>query len=101
MLRRITTMAFNMKNRHFLKLEDFTSEEIGFLLRLSAELKAAQYAGTAMPRLHGKQIVLIFEKDSTRTRSGLEAAAYYQPGHGTSLGPGASQIVSTGHIKHT
>src|SRR5260370_14180861 len=101
MLRRITTMAFNMKNRHFLKLDDFTSEEIGFLLRLSAELKAAKYAGTEMPRLHGKQIVLIFEKDSTRTRSGFEVAAYDQGAHVTYLGPSGSHIGSTETIKDT
>ncbi len=71
-------MAFNLKNRHFLKLDDFAPEEIGFLLHLSAELKAAKYAGTEIPRLRGKQIVLIFEKDSTRTRSGFEVAAYDQ-----------------------
>lgn len=94
-------MAFNMKNRHFLKLDDFTSEEIGFLLRLSAELKAAKYARTEMPRLHGKQIVLIFEKDSTRTRSGFEVAAYDQGAHVTYLGPSGSHIGSTETIKDT
>ena len=49
-------MAFNLRNRHFLKLEDFTSQEIDFLLRLAAELKAAKYAGTETQRLKGKEI---------------------------------------------
>ena len=94
-------MAFNMKNRHFLKLDDFAPEEIGFLLHLSAELKAAKYAGTEVPRLRGKQIVLIFEKDSTRTRSGFEVAAYDQGAHVTYLGPSGSHIGSTETIKDT
>src|SRR5258707_1764838 len=101
MLRRITTMAFNLKNRHFLKLDDFAPEEIGFLLHLSAELKAAKYAGTEIPRLRGKQIVLIFEKDSTRTRSGFEVAAYDQGAHVTYIGPSGSHIGSSETIKDT
>jgi ornithine carbamoyltransferase len=94
-------MAFNLKNRHFLKLDDFAPEEIGFLLHLSVELKAAKYAGTEMPRLHGKQIVLIFEKDSTRTRSSFEVAAYDQGAHVTYLGPSGSHIGSKETIKDT
>ena len=94
-------MAFNLKNRHFLKLDDFTPEEIGFLLHLSAELKAAKYAGTEMPRLRGKQIVLIFEKDSTRTRSGFEVAAYDQGAHVTYVGPSGSHLGLTETIKDT
>ncbi len=94
-------MAFNLKNRHFLKLDDFTPEEIGFLLDLSAELKAAKYAGREVPRLSGKQIVLIFEKDSTRTRSGFEVAAYDQGAHVTYIGPSGSHIGSTETIKDT
>jgi ornithine carbamoyltransferase len=85
-------MSFNLKNRHFLKLEDFTSQEIHFLLRLAAELKAAKYAGTEVPRLHGKQIALIFEQNSTRTRSGFEVAAYDQGAHVTYIGPSGSHI---------
>ena len=65
-------MAFNLWNRHFLKLLDFTPQEIGFLLQLAAELKAAKYAGIEIQRLKGKNIALIFEKDSTRTRSAFE-----------------------------
>ncbi len=94
-------MAFNLKYRHFLKLDDFTPEEIGFLLDLSAELKAAKYAGTEVPRLSGKQIVLIFEKDSTRTRSSFEVAAYDQGAHITYIGPSGSHIGSTETIKDT
>src|SRR5258708_16628887 len=94
-------MAFNLKNRHFLKLDDFTPEEIGFLLDLSAELKAAKYAGTEVPRLRGKQIVLIFEKDSTRTRSGFEVAAYDQGAHVTYIGPSGSHIGSSETIQYT
>ena len=67
-------MAFELKNKHFLKLDDFTPQEIGFLLQLAAELKAAKYARTEIQYLKGKQIVLIFEKDSTRTRSGSTSA---------------------------
>ena len=61
-------MSFNLKNRHFLTLRDFTPAEIGFLLKLSADLKTAKYAGTEVPKLKGKEIALIFEKPSTRTR---------------------------------
>lgn len=85
-------MSFNLRNRSFLKLDDFTPQEIGFLLHLSAELKAAKYAGTEVQRLKGKQIALIFEKDSTRTRSGFEVAAYDQGAHVTYIGPSGSHI---------
>jgi ornithine carbamoyltransferase len=85
-------MGFNLRNRSFLKLDDFTPQEISFLLRLSAELKAAKYAGTEVQRLKGKQIALIFEKDSTRTRSGFEVAAYDQGAHVTYIGPSGSHI---------
>ena len=85
-------MAFNLRNRHFLKLDDFTPREICFLLQLSAELKAAKYTGTEVQHLKGKQIALIFEKDSTRTRSGFEVAAYDQGAHVTYIGPGGSHI---------
>ncbi len=69
-------MAFNLRNRNFLKLLDFTPQEIKFLLELSADLKKAKYAGTEQPRLTGKNIALIFEKASTRTRCAFETAAY-------------------------
>jgi ornithine carbamoyltransferase len=85
-------VSFNLKNRHFLRLESFTPQEIHFLLHLATELKAAKYAGTEVQRLHGKQIALIFEKDSTRTRSGFEVAAYDQGAHVTYIGPSGSHI---------
>ncbi|HVB75748.1 MAG TPA: ornithine carbamoyltransferase [Ktedonobacteraceae bacterium] len=94
-------MAFTLKNRHFLKLDDFTQEEIDFLLRLSSDLKAAKYAGTEQPSLHGKHIALIFQKDSTRTRIAFEVAAYDQGAHVTYLGPGGSHIGSSESIKDT
>jgi ornithine carbamoyltransferase len=85
-------MAFNLRNRSFLKLLDFTSDEIEFLLTLSADLKKAKYAGTEQPRLTGKNIALIFEKASTRTRCAFETAAYDQGAHVTYLGPTGSHL---------
>ncbi len=85
-------MAFNLRNRHFLKLDDFTPQEIDFLLQLAAKLKAAKYAGTEVQRLQGKQIALIFEKDSTRTRSAFEVAAFNQGANVTYIGPSGSHI---------
>ncbi len=67
-------MAFNLRNRNFLKLLDFSTKEIQFLLELSAELKKAKYAGTEQKKLQGKNIALIFEKSSTRTRCAFEVA---------------------------
>ena len=69
-------MAFNLKNRSFLKEMDFSPRELGYLLKLSEALKLAKYAGTEVPRLQGKEIALIFEKTSTRTRSAFEVAAF-------------------------
>jgi len=94
-------MSFNLRNRHFLRLDDFTPQEIDFLLRLSTELKAAKYAGTEVQRLRGKQIALIFEKDSTRTRSGFEVAAYDQGAHVTYIGPSGSHIGYKESMKDT
>jgi ornithine carbamoyltransferase len=85
-------MAFSLRNRNFLKLLDFSSREIDFLLQLAAELKAAKYAGTERPRLTGKNIALIFEKTSTRTRCAFEVAAHDQGAHVTYLGPTGTQI---------
>ena len=85
-------MPVNLRNRHFLKLLDFTSEEIRYLLNLSRDLKNAKYAGTERPRLLGKNIALIFEKESTRTRCAFEVAAYDQGAHTTYLGPSGSHI---------
>ena len=85
-------MGYNLKNRSFLKEIDFTPAELGFLLRLAGALKAAKYAGTEVPRLAGRNIALIFEKTSTRTRSAFEVGAYDQGAHVTYLDPGGSQL---------
>ncbi|MDD4747303.1 MAG: ornithine carbamoyltransferase subunit F, partial [Salinivirgaceae bacterium] len=85
-------MAFNLRNRSFVKLLDFTPKEIQFLLDLSADLKAAKYAGTEQQRLKGKNVVLLFEKDSTRTRCAFEVGAYDQGAQVTYLGPSGSQM---------
>jgi ornithine carbamoyltransferase len=85
-------MAFNLRNRNFLKELDFTPDELKFLLKLSADLKAAKYGGYEQQRLKGKNIALIFEKTSTRTRCAFEVAAYDQGANVTYLGPSGSQI---------
>jgi ornithine carbamoyltransferase len=94
-------MAFNLHNRSFVKLLDFTAEEIKFLLKLSADLKAAKYGGYEQPRLTGKNIALIFEKTSTRTRCAFEVAAHDQGAHVTYLGPSGSQIGNKESMKDT
>ena len=94
-------MAFNLRNRNFLKLLDFTPEEIKFLLKLAADLKAAKYAGTEQPKLTGKNIALIFEKTSTRTRCAFEVGAKDQGAHVTYLGPTGSQIGIKESMKDT
>jgi len=85
-------MAYNLKNRSFLKEIDFKPEELRFLLRLAEALKLAKYAGTEAQRLAGKEIALIFEKTSTRTRSAFEVGAYDQGAHVTYLDPSGSQL---------
>jgi ornithine carbamoyltransferase len=82
----------NLHNRSFLKELDFTADELRFLLTLSQALKMAKYAGTEAPRLTGKEIALVFEKTSTRTRSAFEVAAYDQGAHVTYLDPSGSQL---------
>lgn len=94
-------MAFNLKNRNFLKLLDFTPEEIRFLLKLSADLKSAKYSGTETQNLKRKNIALIFEKSSTRTRCAFEVAAYDQGAQVTYLGPTGSQIGHKETMKDT
>ena len=94
-------MAYNLRNRSFLAIKDFNQSEIKFLLKLSANLKSAKYAGTEQKRLNGKNIVLIFEKDSTRTRIGFEVAAYDQGANVTFLGPTGSHIGHKETIKDT
>jgi len=94
-------MAFNLRNRSFLKLLDFTPKEIRFLLDLSLDLKKAKYAGTEQKKLTNKNIALIFEKASTRTRCAFEVAAYDQGAHVTYLGPTGSQIGHKETMKDT
>jgi ornithine carbamoyltransferase len=94
-------MAFNLRNRHFLKLLDFTPEEIKFLLDLSIDLKKAKYAGIEQQRLTRKNIALIFEKSSTRTRCAFEVAAYDQGAKVTYLGPTGSQLGTKETMKDT
>jgi ornithine carbamoyltransferase len=84
--------VFNLRNRSFLKELDFSSSELEYLLRLAVALKAAKYAGTETRRLEGKEIALIFEKTSTRTRSAFEVGAYDQGAHVTYLDPSGSQM---------
>ena len=83
---------YNLRNRSFLKEIDFTARELEHLLKLSAALKMVKYAGTEVPRLTGKNIALIFEKSSTRTRSAFEVAAYDQGAHVTYLDPSGAQL---------
>ena len=94
-------MTCNLKNRSFLKLLDFTPEEIEYLLDLAADLKRAKKEGTEEPRLKGKNIALIFEKTSTRTRCSFEVAAHDQGAHVTYLGPTGSQIGTKESMKDT
>ncbi len=94
-------MAFNIRNRNFLKLLDFTPKEIKFMLELAADLKKAKYNGTEQPKMKGKNIALIFEKASTRTRCAFETAAYDQGAHVTYLGPSGSQIGKKESMKDT
>jgi ornithine carbamoyltransferase len=84
--------VYNLLNRSFLKEIDFSSRELEYLLRLAGALKAAKYAGTETRRLQGKEIALIFEKTSTRTRSAFEVGAYDQGAHVTYLDPSGSQM---------
>jgi ornithine carbamoyltransferase len=94
-------MPINLHGRSFLKLLDFTPEEIRFLLRLAGDLKAAKSSGTEKQHLTGKNIALIFEKDSTRTRAGFEVAAFDQGAHVTYIGPAGSHIGHKETMKDT
>jgi ornithine carbamoyltransferase len=94
-------MPFNLRNRSFLKELDFTPAELKFLLRTSADLKLAKYGGYERPRLSGKNVALIFEKTSTRTRTAFEVAAKDQGAHVTYLEPGGSQIGHKESMKDT
>lgn len=94
-------MAFNLRHRNFLKELDFTPQEFKFLIDLSADLKAAKYAGIEQKRLKGKNIALIFEKTSTRTRCAFEVAAHDQGANVTYLDPTGSQIGHKESMKDT
>jgi ornithine carbamoyltransferase len=94
-------MGFNLRNRDFKTLLDFTPREIHFLLDLSRDLKRAKYGGYEQPRLKGKNIAIIFEKTSTRTRVAFEVAAYDQGAHVTYLGPSGTQIGQKESMKDT
>ncbi|MGR5288486.1 ornithine carbamoyltransferase [Vibrio maritimus] len=94
-------MAYNLRNRNFLKLLDFTPKEIQFLLDMSKELKSAKYAGTEQKNLVGKNIALIFEKASTRTRCAFEVAAFDQGAQVSYIGPSGSQIGHKESMKDT
>jgi ornithine carbamoyltransferase len=94
-------MPVNLRNRHFLTIHDFTKAELSYLLDLSRDLGRAKYSGTEERRLEGKNIALIFEKASTRTRCAFEVAAYDQGAHVTYLGPSGSQIGHKESMKDT
>ncbi|WFQ91288.1 ornithine carbamoyltransferase [Mycoplasma feriruminatoris] len=85
-------MALNLKGKSFLKLLDFSPREIRYLLDLSRDLKRAKYTGNEVQTMQGKNIVLLFQKDSTRTRCAFEVAALDQGAHVTYLGPSGSQF---------
>ena len=94
-------MPTNLRGRSLLTLDDYSPGDIRFLLKLASELKASKLTGTERQRLAGRNIALIFEKDSTRTRTGFEVAAYDQGAHVTYLGPSGSQIGHKESMKDT
>ncbi len=94
-------MAFNLKGRSYLKIADFNRREMLFLLDMARDLKRAKYAGAERPTLSGKNICLVFEKTSTRTRCAFEVAAHDQGAHITYLDPSGSQIGHKESMKDT
>jgi ornithine carbamoyltransferase len=94
-------MSFNLRSRSFLDLKDFAPRDVRFLLDLAVELKRSKYAGNEHPRLKGKNIALIFEKTSTRTRCAFEVAVHDQGGHVTYLDSGGSQLGHKESLKDT
>ncbi|MFE8070695.1 ornithine carbamoyltransferase [Marinobacteraceae bacterium S3BR75-40.1] len=94
-------MSFNVHNRSLLNLLDFTPQQLRYLLDLSRDLKRAKAIGSEQPRLQGKNIALIFEKSSTRTRCAFEVAAHDQGAHVTYIDPSSSQIGHKESIKDT
>jgi ornithine carbamoyltransferase len=91
----------DLRGKHLLKLADFSPEEITYLIDLAAELKAAKKEGREEQKLVGKEIALIFEKDSTRTRCAFEVAAYDQGAHVTFIGPSGSHMGHKETVKDT
>jgi ornithine carbamoyltransferase len=94
-------MAFNLRNRSLLTVQDYTQREFQYLLDLARDLKRAKYAGTEIERLRGKEVVLIFEKTSTRTRCAFEVACHDQGAHVTYLDPSGSQMGHKESVKDT
>ena len=94
-------MAFNLRNRNFLKIMDFDQREMRYLLDLAQDLKRAKYSGSEQQHLVGKNICLIFEKSSTRTMCAFEVAAFDQGAQVTYLGPSGSQIGHKESMKDT
>ncbi|WP_137992073.1 ornithine carbamoyltransferase [Streptomyces vilmorinianum] len=94
-------MAVDLRHRSFLKEVDLTPDEFRHLLELSARLKSARYAGTEEPRLRGKNIAVVFEKTSTRTRCAFEVAAHQEGAHVTYLEPSSSQLGHKESVKDT
>jgi ornithine carbamoyltransferase len=97
----MATTASTLRGRHFLTLADFSADEITYLLDLAAELKAAKSEGREERKLVGKNVALIFEKDSTRTRCAFEVAAYDQGAHVTFIGPSGSHMGHKETVKDT
>jgi len=94
-------MSFNLKNRSFLKLMDFSKRDLTYILDLARDLKRAKYAGNEVQQLRGKNIALIFEKASTRTRCAFEVAAYDQGANVTYLDPAGSHMGKKESVKDT
>jgi ornithine carbamoyltransferase len=93
--------VIDLRGRHLMRLADYSSEEISYLIDLAAELKAAKREGREEKKLEGKEIALIFEKDSTRTRCAFEVAAYDQGAHVTFIGPSGSHMGHKETVKDT
>src|SRR3954466_1962060 len=91
----------DLKGRSLLRLADFNADEIRYLIELARDLKAAKKEGREEQKLVGKEIALIFEKDSTRTRCAFEVAAYDQGAHVTFIGPGGSHMGHKETVKDT
>jgi ornithine carbamoyltransferase len=94
-------MSFNLRNRSLLDLKDYAPRDIRYLLDLALELKRAKAAGTEHQRLRSKNIALIFEKASTRTRCAFEVAVHDQGGHVTYIDPASSQLGHKESLKDT